>query len=73
LFHVPVIALLQAGIWRWVRPHTLIELSVWTTISTIPAILLVSVASWRWIEAPFQRLGRAARRDVAPKPTLTAT
>ena len=70
LFHVPVIALVQAAIWRWVRPDGLLDLSIWTTASTIPAIVLVSVASWRWIEAPFQRLGRSTRPAAAQQPTL---
>ena len=72
LFHVPVIALVQAAIWRWVRPESLLELSIWTTAASIPPILLVSGACWRWIEAPLQRLGRLTRPAAARAATLTA-
>lgn len=63
LFHVPVITILQACIWRIIRPTSSTQLFFWTAASTIPVVLLVSVASWRWIEVPFQRFGRTKNRQ----------
>ena len=58
LFHAPVIFLLQAAIWRWVKPSSTGSLLIWTSLTGIPAVFLVSWISWRAIECPFQRMGR---------------
>jgi peptidoglycan/LPS O-acetylase OafA/YrhL len=62
LFHAPVIFLLQAVIWHWVKPSSTGTLLLWTTASAIPATLLISWISWRTIELPFQRWGSRYKR-----------
>ncbi len=58
LFHVPLITVLQRGIWKFAAPQTRLQLFVWTLLSGVVATLIVSELSWRYIERPFQRLGR---------------
>jgi peptidoglycan/LPS O-acetylase OafA/YrhL len=72
LFHGPVITVVQAAIWRWIRPASQTQL-FWTTV--VPAILgtlIVSELSWRFVERPFQRLGRGGHknRDASIHPSL---
>ena len=58
LFHVPVITVLQRGIWTFIAPRSQTELLAWTLVAGVGATLVVSELSWRFIERPFQRLGR---------------
>lgn len=58
LFHVPVITVVQAVIWRWINPATELQLFCWTVGTGAAGTLLVSQLSWRFIERPAQALGR---------------
>lgn len=62
LFHVPVITVVQAAIWRWLHPGSQAQLFWMTVLPTIVGTLIVSEVSWRFIERPFQRLARGSRR-----------
>jgi peptidoglycan/LPS O-acetylase OafA/YrhL len=58
LFHGPVITVVQAAIWRWIRPASQTQLFLETVVPAIVGTLIVSELSWRLVERPFQRLGR---------------
>lgn len=61
LFHAPVLTLVQAAIWHWLRPAGLVPLLIWTTVGTAAGTFVVSALSWRFVERPFQRFARRAR------------
>ena len=61
LFHVPVITVVQAAIWQWIRPGSQTQLFWVTMVPAIAGTLIVSEVSWRFVERPFQRLGRGKR------------
>lgn len=58
LFHVPVLTLVQAGIWHWLKPGALWQLGLGTAVAGAVGTLAVAEGGWRLIERPFQRLGR---------------
>jgi peptidoglycan/LPS O-acetylase OafA/YrhL len=58
LFHVPVITVVQAAVWRWINPGHELQLLLWTIAGTTVGTLVVAEVSWRVIERPFQRVGR---------------
>ena len=68
LFHGPVITVVQAAIWRWIRPTSQTQLFLETVVPAIVGTLIVSEVSWRFVERPFQRLGRGNRRHPEADP-----
>ena len=63
LFHGPVITVVQAAIWRWIRPASQTQLFWATVVPAIFGTLIVSELSWRFVERPFQRLGRGSHKQ----------